>query len=155
MDVQRIQVSKAPVTDLFKSDKCNINNGSIVVELRNCNVIINPSLTINNAAKLAARKIYEVMQYDQPISQEPEWLNSVTFSSEEFVDTPAVKIIDNKLYFNSPPFLKTKRNINFWKYFTDYWYVMVVRAMDRALKSRKDKTFFEEQTIDRYSKVDV
>jgi len=153
--MQRIHISKAPVTDLFNSDRCNINNGSVIIELRNCNVIINPSLTLNNAAKLAAKKIYEVMQHDEPLSQEPEWLNSVTFSSEEFIDTPAVKIIDNKLYFNSPPFLKTKRNINFWKHFTDYWYIMVVRAMEGALVARKDKTFFEEQIIEKYADMDI
>jgi len=153
--LQKIIVSKPPVTDLFNSEKCNIGNGAVIIDLRTCDVKINPTLTIDSAAKLAARQIYQVMEHPNPLSQEPEWLNTVTFASEEMPDKPAVRIEDNKLYFNSPPFKKSKKNINFWKRFTDYWYVMVVKAMNRALTARKDKTFFEEQTIDRYAKIDV
>ncbi len=150
-----IQVSKPSVTELFRSDQCNIGNGSIIIHLRNCDVRINPVLTIDNAAKLAAKSIYEVMQHDDPYTQEPEWLNAVTFSSEEFDTTPAIKIINDKLYVNSPPFLKSKKNILFWKRFTDYWYIMVVKAMEKALFNRKDRTSQEDKTIDTYSRVDV
>jgi hypothetical protein len=153
--MQRIIVSKQPVTDLFNSSVCNIGNGSVVIDLRTCDVKINPTLTIDNAAKLAAKQVYMAMEYGDPMSQEPEWLNTVSFASEEMPDKPAIKIIDDKLYYNCPPFKKTKRNINFWRRFTKYWYVMVVKAMNGALTARKDKTFFEEQTIDKYSGIDV
>jgi hypothetical protein len=153
--MQPIMVSKAPYNELFNSEKCNIGNGAVIIELRNCDVKINPTLTIDSAAKLAARQIYQVMEHPNPLSQEPEWLNSVSFASEEMPDKPAIRIVDNKLYINSPPFKNNKKNINFWKRFTDYWYVMVVKAMNKALIARKDKTFFEEQTINRYANIDV
>lgn len=148
-----IQVGNPDMNELFKTDKCNIGNGAVIIDLRTCDARINPSLTIDNAAKLAAKSIYEVMQWNDKVTSEPEWLNAVTFSSEDMPDKPAVHIIDNKIYINSPPFMRTKKNIAFWHKFTNYWYVMVVKAMDRALFARKDKTFHEEQIIDRFSSV--
>lgn len=142
-----IIVGKPSMTELFRTDRCNIGNGAVIIALRTCDVTINPAMSIENAAKLAARTVYEVMELDHNFTDEPEWVNSVTFASEEFEKTPAVKIVNNQLFFNCPPFLKTKKNINFWKKFTDNWYIMTTKAMERALFNRKDKTVREEQII--------
>jgi len=150
-----IQLGKPNANELFKTDRCNIGNGAVVITLRNCDVRINPAMTIENAAKLAAKSVYEVMAHGESLSGEPEWLNMVTFASEEFERTPAVKIVDDKLYINSPPFLKSKKNINFWKYFTNYWYIMTVKAMEKSLFNRKDRTHKEDNTIDQFANKDV
>lgn len=153
--MRSIQVGNPGMNELFQTDKCSIGNGAVVIDLRTCNVTLNPALTIDNAAKLAAKSIYEVMQWDDKVTSEPEWLNAVTFASEDMIDTPAVRIVDNNLYINSPPFLNSKKNMSFWRKFTDYWYIMVVKAMDRALFARKDKTFHEEKIIDTFASKDV
>jgi hypothetical protein len=149
-----IIVSKPPMNSLFQSEKCNVGNGSVIIDLLTCDVKINPTLSIDNAARLAAKEIYQVMQHDQPISEEPEWLNSVTFAADGYPKF-TIKVVDNKLYLNSPPFNKVKRNITFWKKFTDYWYIMVVYAMKRALVARKDRTPEEDRIIHKYANIKI
>ena len=153
--MSNVIIGKPAANELFKTNVCNIGNGAVVINLRTCDVKINPTLTIDKAAKLAAYQVYHAMEHPGQITQEPEWVNMVSFATEELPDKPAIKIIDNKLFINSPPFLKTKKNINFWKRFTDYWHIMVIKAMDRALACRQDKTFKEEQDIERYANIDI
>lgn len=150
-----IVVSTPPANELFKSEVCNIGNGAVIIDLKTCNVTINPTLTIESAAKLSAKQIYQVMEHPNPITQEPEWVNSVKFSDDENINRPAIAVYDDKLYYNSPPFNKTRKNLAFWRYFAKYWYVMVVKAMVKALSCRKDISVKEQRIMDRYSKVDV
>jgi len=110
-----VQVAGPAMNELFNSTNCNIGNGTVIISLRTCDIRINPAVTIDNAAKLAAKTIYQVMAHTENLSGEPEWVNAVTFASEEFEKTPAIRITDNQLFVNSPPFLKTKKNILFWK----------------------------------------
>lgn len=141
--------------DIFRGDKCVIGHGALVIDLRTCDIIMVSIMTLDNAAKLAASTIYGVMESDTPSSPEPEWVNSVTFASEEFMETPAIRVVDNRLLYNSPPFKRTKKNLRFWELFAKYWYVMVVRAMNKSLYSCKTKTAKEQSIIDKYSAVRV
>lgn len=150
-----VYVSTPAANELFNSEKCNIGNGAVIIDLRTCDVTINPTLTIQSAAKLAAKQIYHVMEHPNPITAEPEWVNSVKFSDDTNINRPAVSVCDDKLFYNAPPFKKTKKNLAFWRYFSKYWYVMVVHAMTKALACRKDVTTKERNLIDRYSKVDL
>ena len=150
-----ITVGKPSETELFQADKCVIGHGVVVIELRTCNVKILPTMTTRNAAKLAAKTIYHVMQHDTPYSAEPEWVNKVSFSTEEFELTPTIRVVNDSWWYNAPPFLKTKRNVAFWNNFAYYWNIMSVHAMERALTGREFKTEREMRTIHRFHGVEV
>lgn len=143
------------LANLFRNEYCNIGNGSVVIELRTCDVKMLPTMTIDNAARLAAKTIYSAMRPESPSSDEPEWLNKVTFASEEWEQTPAIKVVDNLVWYNSPPFVKSKKNLKFWELFARYWYIMVVQSMKRALVGRKDRTTTEDNIIHIYGGKEI
>ena len=151
----KLQIGSPNLKELFAGEVCNIGFGAVRIELETCNIRINPTITVDNAAKLAAKTIYNAMRPEEFYTSEPEWLNKVTFASDKYESKPAVKIVDDKIWFNTPPFKKSKLNLNFWNLFTKYWYVMVVQAMQRALVGRNDRTVSEEEIINKYQGIDV
>jgi len=140
-------------SELFSSDICRIGHGAVVIDLKTCSVKY-PVMTADNAAKLAASQIYQAMMPSEAVSNEPEWLNKVTFAAEGMEDRPAIKIVDNKWRYTAPPFIPNKRNMKFWAKFADAWYAMCMKAMTRALVGHQ-RTQKEDDLIHEYSSVDI
>jgi len=149
-----IQVSKAPATELFKSDKVSIGFGAVIIDLKTCDIVLNPTITIDNAAKMAAKQIYNALRHEDPLTEEPEWVNKVTFAAEGLEDTPAIQVIDDKWYYHAPPFVASKKNISFWTMFTKYWNLMVVQAMTRALVNRS-RSIKENERMTKFAKNEI
>lgn len=149
----RIHLAKGPAEDLFKGKFVKIGGGVGKIDITNGEVKF-PTMTMDNAARLSAVQIYTAMSPSHAITNEAEWLNKVSFADDKHMDTPAVRVVDNRVSFNIPPFKNSKKNETFWLHFGKYWYIMVVKAMQRALINR-DKTAKEKYLINQYAHIEL
>lgn len=137
--------------DIFKSGRfLKISGGLVVIDNRNGKVKINPTMTLENAAKVAASYIYEAIRYrEHEFDGEPIWTNSVQFWDDQYPKSPCVSITNSKIQVFRPPFLG---DMEFWRAFTKYWSINVAKGMTKALIGRR-KTFEETKCIEVFEKL--
>jgi hypothetical protein len=147
--MSRILQPNPGLEDLFSGRFVKISKGAVTIDLLTGRVKFVATTTMDDAAKLSASYLYAAFESPKDFEGDPMWTNSINFCDESTVGEPAVIVVDDQLYLNTPPFSGDR---NFWKLFTKYWAQNVLRGMSRALEGR-DQTTKEKVLIDYYSTI--
>ncbi len=147
-------IGRPDFSGIFKGGLIKIGNGLISINPEDATVKINPTLLMDNAAKLSATHLYEAMVTNEVQEADskidiPMFVDSITFGSDKEGVPVALTAKMDQLYINRPPF---RGELRFWKSFSKYWNLCCLRAQFEAIRRKDQLTFFENQKAEAFQK---